>query len=129
VKSYTKNLKLEKSIHDNINRYITTLKELETERILKSTSASLISDLSMEFNYPKSHLKFIFKYYCHLSLTDYLNLMKLIHALTLINEGYLTNFTFESLAETCHFNSRTSFYRHFKKHLGVSPSQYKLFIQ
>jgi AraC-like DNA-binding protein len=55
--------------------------------------------------------------------------MRLIHALNLINEGYLDNFTIETLGEKCHFNSRTSFYRHFKKHLGVSPSQFSTLIE
>jgi transcriptional regulator GlxA family with amidase domain len=64
------------------------------------------------------------KYHCRFSQSDYLNLMRVIHSLTLINSGYLENYTLETLREVCHFNSRTSFFRHFKKHLGVSPSRY-----
>jgi AraC-like DNA-binding protein len=102
---------------------------LDPATLISCTSANLLSTLSKQLNYPKSHLKFIFKYYCRYSQSDYLNLMRLIHALNLINEGYLDNFTIETLGEKCHFNSRTSFYRHFKKHLGVSPSQFSTLIE
>jgi AraC-like DNA-binding protein len=102
---------------------------LDPATLISCSSANLLSTLSKQLNYPKSHLKFIFKYYCRYSQSDYLNLMRLIHALNLINEGYLDNFTIETLGEKCHFNSRTSFYRHFKKHLGVSPSQFSTLIE
>jgi AraC-like DNA-binding protein len=105
------------------------LRKLKPEIVIQSSSSNLLSVLSQHLNYPKSHIKFVLKYYCRHSQSDYLNVLRLIHALTLINNGYLEYYTIETLGEHCHFKSRTSFYRHFKRHLGVSPSQYKTLIE
>jgi AraC-like DNA-binding protein len=118
-------LALELVVRKHVVQLLEDLRELKPEIAIQSSSLNLLSDLSKQLNYPKSHIKFVLKYYCRHSQSDYLNMLRLIHALTLINNGYLENYTIETLGEHCHFNSRTSFYRHFKRHTGVSPSQYK----
>jgi AraC-like DNA-binding protein len=120
---------LEVIVRRHIVQLLEDLRELKPELVIGSSSACLLSNLSKQLNYPKSHIKFVLKYYCRYSQSDFLNLLRLIHALHLINDGYLENYTIETLGEHCHFNSRTSFYRHFKRHLGVSPSQYKTLIE
>jgi len=121
-------LALELIIRKNLEKMIEELRNLKPELIIQSNSTHLILEISKHLKYPKSHLKFVMKYHCRFSQSDYLNLMRVIQALTLTNNGYLEDYTIETLAETCHFNSRTSFYRHFKKHMGVSPSKYKTLI-
>jgi hypothetical protein len=113
----------------NSVKLIEDLSKLKPELIISTSSTKLLAEISKHLNYPKSHLKFAMKYHCRYSQSDYLNLMRLIHSLTLINDGYLENYTIETLGEYCHFNSRTSFYRHFKRHIGVSPSKYKTLIE
>jgi AraC-like DNA-binding protein len=119
---------IEVIIRKNLEKLIQDLRTLKPALIIQSNSTNLIHEIANHLNYPKSHLKFAMKYHCRFSQSDYLNLMRVIHALTLLNNGYLDNFTIETLGEKCHFNSRTSFYRHFKKHMGVSPSKYKTLI-
>lgn len=120
---------LDTIIRKNSTQLLEDLQQLKPELIISANSTKLIAEIAKHLNYPKSHLKFAIKYHCRFSQSDYLNLMRLIHALTLINNGYLENYTIETLGEQCHFNSRTSFYRHFKRHMGVSPSQYKTLIE
>jgi AraC-like DNA-binding protein len=115
-------------VQNTIEKLILDLRLLKPELIIKSNSTDLIQEISKHLEYPKSHLKYAMKYHCRFSQNDYLNLMRVIHALKLINNGYLENYTIESLMENCHFNSRTSFHRHFKKHLGVTPSRYKIML-
>jgi AraC-like DNA-binding protein len=115
-------------IRKNLEKLISDLRTLKPTFIIQSNSTQLIHEIAKHLNHPKSHLKYAMKYHCRFSQSDYLNLMRVIHALTLLNNGYLDNFTIETLGEKCHFNSRTSFYRHFKKHMGVSPSKYKTLI-
>ena len=117
------------TIRKNSVKLIDDLSKLKPELIIAANSTKLLAEISKHLNYPKSHLKFAIKYHCRYSQSDYLNLMRLIYALTLINNGYLENYTIETLGEHCHFNSRTSFYRHFKRHMGVSPSKYKTLIE
>ena len=120
---------LDTIIRKNSVNLLNDLQQLKPELIIAASSTKLTAEIAKHLNYPKSHLKFAIKYYCRFSQSDYLNLMRLIHALTLINNGYLENYTIETLGEHCHFNSRTSFYRHFKRHMGVSPSRYKTLIE
>jgi AraC-like DNA-binding protein len=119
---------LELIVQKNIDVLIEDLRQLKPELFIQSNSTQLIQEISKHLHYPKSHLKYVLKYHCRFSQNDYLNLMRVIYALKLINNGYLDNYTLESLMENCHFNSRTSFHRHFKKHLGVTPSRYKIMI-
>jgi AraC-like DNA-binding protein len=120
---------LEAITRKNMAKMLENLAKMKPDLIIESNSTKLIAEIAKHLNYPKSHLKFAIKYHCRFSQSDYLNLMRLIHALTLINNGYLENYTIETLGEHCHFNSRTSFYRHFKRHMGVSPSRYKTLIE
>lgn len=119
---------LEQIIRKNLEKLILDLKQLPAEAIIASNSTHLLQELAVHLNYPKSHLKYALKYHCQYSQSDYLNLMRVIYALQLMNNGFLENYTIETLVDKCHFNSRTSFYRHFKRHLGVSPSKYKALI-
>lgn len=120
---------IEVIIRKNLEKLILDLRTLNPGLIIQSNSTHLIHEIANHLNYPKSHLKYAMKYHCRFSQSDYLNLMRVIHALTLLNNGYLDNYTIETLGEKCHFNSRTSFYRHFKKHMGVSPAKYKTLIE
>jgi AraC-like DNA-binding protein len=124
-----KDEQIELSLKNNAPFLLEQLINIPNHELIHLTSELFFTNLSTMIHQPKSHIKFIFKYYCRFSISEYLNLIRLSYALELINNGYLEQYTFESLAEKCHFNSRTSFYRNFKKHLGVSPSQYKLLIQ
>ena len=120
---------LEQIIRKNLEKLLQDLKQLPPKLIIASTSTNLLQELAQQLNYPQSHLKYALKYHCQFSQSDYLNLMRVIYALQLMNSGFLENYTIETLVDKCHFNSRTSFYRHFKKHLGVSPSKYKALIE
>ena len=125
----TRDVAIELIIRKNVEKLIEDLRNLKPELIIQSNSTNLIHEMALHLNHPKSHLKFAMKYHSRFSQSDYLNLMRVIYALTLLNNGYLENYTIETLGEKCHFNSRTSFYRHFKKHMGVSPAKYKTLIE
>ncbi len=98
---------------------------------LRQKSVPLISKttlnaetLAKELKIPKRHLDFIFKYYCHYSINDFSNLIKVDYALSLLNEGYLERHTVDSLGKKCLFNSRFTFSKNFKKFVGVSVSNF-----
>ena len=80
--------------------------------------------LAKEIKIPRRHLELIFKYYCHYSINDFSNLVKINYVVTLINEGYLESYTVASLGEKCLFNSRFTFSKNFKKFIGVSVSDF-----
>ena len=89
--------------------------------------------LDEKFNYgvicdklkvPLYKAKLIFKYHTLLSLTEFINTLKIFNALILIDEGYLNSFTIESLGKKVGFNSRITFHNNFNKYMGLSVSNY-----
>ena len=73
---------------------------------------------------PLYKVKLIFKYHTLLSLTEFINSLKIFNALILIDEGYLNSFTIESLGKKVGFNSRITFHNNFNKYMGLSVSNY-----
>jgi AraC-like DNA-binding protein len=118
----------DKIIYNNIANKIGSI-ILSIQKLQKSapaiTSFTFNTDtLAKELKIPRSHVELIFRYYCHYSVNDFSNLVKINYAVSLINEGYLENYTVAHLGGVCLFNSRFTFSKNFKKFIGVSVSDY-----
>lgn len=59
------------------------------------------------------------------SFTSWVNEIKIKHAVELINQGYLDNYSVDALSSACGFNSKNTFYRAFKAQKGCTPRDYK----
>jgi AraC-like DNA-binding protein len=116
--------KLYNSVFNRINTIIIGIQNLEKSVPIISKKALNTKIIAEELNIPKRHVDLIFKYYCHYSVKDYSNLIKINYALTLINEGYLNEYTVEALGEKCLFMSRFTFSQNFKKFVGTSVREY-----
>jgi AraC-like DNA-binding protein len=112
------------SISKRIDFIISDIQILQNSAPMLTTTTFTTSTLSKKLRIPKRHLEFVFKYYCHYSISDFSNLVKITYALSLIKEGYLDSYTVASLGEKCLFNSRFTFSKNFKKFIGVSVSDY-----
>jgi AraC-like DNA-binding protein len=112
------------NILNNIDSIVTHIQNLQKSPAALSTISFTPVTLSKELKVPKSHLELIFKYYCHYSVNDFSNLVKINYAIMLINDGHLERYTIEHLGTTCLFNSRFTFSKNFKKFIGVSVSDY-----
>lgn len=58
------------------------------------------------------------------SFFDYLNKYRIDTAILLLNDGFHKKHTLPHLAEEAGFNSKTTFNRLFKKHTGLTPTEY-----
>lgn len=118
----------DKILYNNIaNKFGSII--LNIQKLQKSVTAltafTFTADtLAKEFKIPRSHMELVFKYYCFYSVNDFSNLVKINYAVTLINGGYLENYTVAHLGDVCLFNSRFTFSKNFKKFIGVSVSDY-----
>jgi len=118
----------DKIVYNNILNKIGSV-ILSIQKLQKSapaiTSFTFTADtIAKELKIPRSHIELVFKYYCHYSVNDFSNLVKINYAVSLINSGYLENYTVEHLGMVCLFNSRFTFSKNFKKFIGVSVSDY-----
>ena len=123
-KTETKDQILLKKVNKSIPELIYKLKLLEQDFNFLMQKKITTKSLSNKLKIPNSHLKFVFKYHCKLSFHEYFNLLKIALAIELIGQGFLNDRTIESLSDTCHFESRNTFYKNFKKFTGSSPSKF-----
>lgn len=83
-----------------------------------------LSDLANKLNIPKSHLSFLFKYHSKISFPEYKKIVRIYDGLELINSGYLTTNTYDSLAKEIGFSSYNTFFVSFKDVTGVTPQEF-----
>ena len=119
-----KDLMIYHAIKARIDTILMDIQVLQKSVPLISTITLTAETLAKELKIPKSHLELIFKYYCHYSINDFSNLVKVSYSLSLIRDGYLENYTVAYLGEKCLFNSRFTFSKNFKKFTGVSVSDF-----
>lgn len=119
-----KNKIVQQTLLNKVDFIIQAIKAIQQTTEFISNSTLKAETLAKELKIPKRHLDFIFKYYCHYSINDYSNLIKINYALYLIDYGYLNKFTVASLGEKCLFQSRFTFSKNFKKFVGVSVSDF-----
>lgn len=112
------------NILKRIDFIIADIQILQKSDEMLSTTTFTADTLAKQLKIPRRHLEFVFKYYCHYSINDFGNLVKVNYAVSLINDGYLNSYTVESLGEKCLFNSRFTFSKNFKKFIGVSVSDF-----
>ena len=117
---------LSNNISAKIDTIILSIQKLQKSSHALSKITFTASNLAKELKIPRSHVEFVFKYYCHYSINDFSNLIKINYAVSLINEGYLEKYTIASLGDKCLFNSRFTFSKNFKKFMGISVSDYIL---
>lgn len=58
------------------------------------------------------------------NFADYINSFRVEELLKMMSESLYEKYTLSAIAEKCGFNSKTTFYRAFKKYKGISPSEY-----
>lgn len=118
--------KLEEKIKPHVNTLLMSLINYENALLQNFNKLPTLKELSFQLDCPQSHIKYLFKYYSHYSFSEYHNVLKIKYALYLINSQYLLHHTLDSLSVKCFFNSRSTFFKNFKKLLGNSPSEYIL---
>lgn len=89
------------------------------------TKKITVQDICNEFYIGKDTLNKLFKDNFNYSFHNYLTLTRLNSAKNL----FLTDLSFESIAEQVGFSDYSSFYRAFKKEFGISPKEYSSAIK
>lgn len=114
------NTKIEKFIPE----YIKTIDQFSFHNPHFRQIGFSLQDVSIKLNIPKSHLTFIFKYHSKISFSDYKKIVRIHDSLALIDEGYLSTNTFDSLAKEVGFKSYNTFFVSFKDYTGVTPHEF-----
>jgi AraC-like DNA-binding protein len=118
-------LEVEKKVGDKVAEIIFALKKWETEVLEDFLELPNLKEVAFQLEYPQSHLKYVFTYYSYCTFSEYQTILKIKYALKLIKLGYLDTRTVDSLATRCHFKTRSTFYKNFKKQIGYTPTEYQ----
>lgn len=80
-----------------------------------------LSSIAKQFFVSKYYLSTVFSKHINITISDYINYKRILHAQNLIQKGTPPNEVYLLSG----FNNYTTFYRLYKKHLGCTPSQHK----
>lgn len=118
-------LKYEKSklAEDVLHAY-----KLKVEQVLQDKKSYLklnftLDDLERESKIAKHHLSQFFSTTYGMNFNTYINKLRVEYAKELVKKRNF-DISVSELGDECGFNSRTSFFRAFKKFEGISPSEY-----
>jgi len=120
---------VEKQIAPRVETLLFALKKMEqawTEELLEVPT---LKSLSFQLDCPQSHVKYLFKYYGNYTYGEYVNVLRINYAISLIRRGYLLTQTIDSLSKKTLFVSGNTFYLNFKKLTGESPSEFHAHLQ
>lgn len=113
-------------ISKNIKYYIGKINNVDFENHILLKPESKLNDLSVKLQIPKSHLVFLFKYYCKISFIDYKKKIRIEKAKKMIENNFLETNTLNSLATSVGFKSYDPFYRSFKEITSLGPTEYNI---
>ncbi|MEA5129549.1 MAG: helix-turn-helix domain-containing protein [Proteiniphilum sp.] len=83
-----------------------------------------IGDLADSLETSSHSLSYLFNQYLNISYYDFVNDWRIAEFKKLVAEDTSSKYTLDVLADLCGFSSRTSFFRSFKKHTGITPNEY-----
>lgn len=83
-----------------------------------------IADIAHEVGVPPYQLSYLFTQYLQTTFYDYIYHYRIEEFKRRVQAGDIRRYTVESLAEQCGFSSRASFFRNFKKEVGMTPNEY-----
>jgi AraC-like DNA-binding protein len=105
--------------------YLSKLLQLmETEKLFTNSDLKL-QDLAHKLNLSPHHLSQIINEQCRQNFFDFLNQYRIAEAKRYLTHPEKQNYTILSIALEVGFNNKASFNTAFKKHTGMTPSQFR----
>jgi AraC-like DNA-binding protein len=97
--------------------------QIETNKVYLDENLSL-DGLANALKVSPNHLSQVINQLEGKNFHDYVNEKRTEAFIARLNRPESRQYTLLALAYDCGFNSKASFYRHFKKHTGLTPSEY-----
>ena len=109
---------------DECRRLTEQLKQVMRKEKPYTNPELKIADLASLIGIPPYSMSYLFNQYLKRNYYDYINDYRIAEFKSLVNKGEHTKYTLTALMELCGFNSRSTFFRCFKKTAGITPSEY-----
>jgi AraC-like DNA-binding protein len=118
--------KIDEELAQSLHRQLSEL--METEKLYTDPELTL-ADLAERLATHPNTLSQVINSIEQKNFYDYINLQRVAEFKRLVTLPSNQSFTLMSIAYDCGFNSKTSFNRNFKKHEGISPTEYVRLIR
>ncbi|MFB3390104.1 helix-turn-helix domain-containing protein [Flavobacterium sp. LAR06] len=117
-------MKYEKLTSNEKQFYIAKIESIVHSKKLFLQRDFSLPKLAEEISIPLHTISYIVNSELNLHFSDYINLKRIEYFLEIISDPLWHDSTIQEIAEASGFRSRTTFYRSFVRHIGVSPSEY-----
>ncbi|WP_298531930.1 AraC family transcriptional regulator [uncultured Algibacter sp.] len=84
-----------------------------------------LSELAIQVNIPERKLSNVINDTMHTTFYDLINSLRVEEAKSKLKSEAVDKYSITGIAKICGFNSKSSFYRIFKKETGLTPTQFK----
>lgn len=84
-----------------------------------------VESLALEINISERKLSVMLQKNTNFGFSDYINFLRVQKAKKYLTSKKYAQYTITSIGLECGFNSKSTFYRAFTKHAGVTPTEYK----
>lgn len=116
-------LELSEKFNSRINEIIRKLESKAATQLIVRLPEINSSTLAEKLNIPRTYLHYFFKYHSDITFVNYRSKIRVFHAITKMEEDFLSKNTMDALAKECGFSSYNPFYAAFKMEMGAGPSE------
>lgn len=109
----------DQSLYDQILEY------LNTSKAYRKANFS-IYDLSKEIGVPYRKVSAQINAFANVNFNQFINEKRIEDSKAFLKDQAYAKYSLEAIGEEVGFSSKSSFYRAFKKHTGLTPNEYKL---
>ncbi len=100
------------------------LRRIEEEELFTDPYLN-VETLTEKLDISTSHLRFLIKNKYNRSFSEYINYLRVEKAKKLLSDPDYQHYTLQAVGEDAGFNSRSTFYRCFKKITGLTPKAFR----
>ncbi|CAL2103111.1 AraC family transcriptional regulator [Tenacibaculum sp. 190130A14a] len=109
----------------NIEAYkIDFLRLMEEEKLFKDPSLT-VNQVAKRMNIPRQHLSEVLNVHMKTGFQDFINKKRLEEFVKYLKDDTFNNYTILGIATEVGFKSKSSFNTAFKKHYGMTPTEFK----
>ncbi len=111
--------------NDEIKGLLNTIDNFFKENQMYLKPEFSLDMLATSIKVPKHHLSQVINSEMKTTFYDLVNTKRIEYAMLKIKEAHNLNITLEGIGYECGFNSKSAFFRNFKKKTGKTPGQYQ----
>lgn len=100
------------------------IRSMEVDQLFLNAKLS-IHDVSEKLNIPRQYISEVLNEHMHISFQDFINTYRVEEFIKRLRNDQNDHFTLLAIATDVGFNSKSSFNAIFKKHMGVTPTEFK----